>query len=109
MKTGEDRVGEKMGGDFYKLGLGKGSAEIVVGQVDRPEESVARHDRVEKKVETGERGNVSGGGTGRLEAVTSGGAANAMVHAGGEVAKRAGEKEEGERQLLLRDRVEVGG
>jgi hypothetical protein len=108
-EAGEDRVGEKVGGEFYKLGLGKGSAEIVVGQVNRPEESVARHDRVEKKVYTGERGNVSGGGAGRLEAVTSGGAANTTVHAGGEAAKRAGEKEGGERPLLLRDRVEVGG
>ncbi len=62
MKTKEDRVGEKMGGDFYKLGLGKGSAEIVVGQVDRPEESVARHDRVEKKVDTGERQRERRGG-----------------------------------------------
>ena len=47
MKTGEDRGREKMGGEFDKLGLGKGSAEIVVGQDNRPEEGVARHDRVE--------------------------------------------------------------
>jgi hypothetical protein len=52
---------------------------------------------------------VSGGGAGRLEAVTSGGAANAAVNAGGEAAKRAGEKEGGRRPLLLRDRVKVGG
>ena len=109
MKTGEDRVREKVGGEFYKLGLGKGSAEVVVGQVNRPEESVARHDRVKEKIHTGERSDVGGGGAGRLEAVTSGGAANATVHAGGEAAKRAGEKEGGERPLLLRDRVEVGG
>ena len=109
MKTGEDRGREKMGGEFYKLGLGKGSAEIVVGQVNRPEESVARHDRVKEKINTGERSDVGGGGAGRLEAVTSGGAANATVHAGGEAAKRAGEKEGGERPLLLRDRVEIGG
>ena len=31
---GEDRVREKMGGDFDKLGLGKGGAEIVVGEVN---------------------------------------------------------------------------
>ena len=43
---GEDRVGEQVGGDFDKLGRGEGSAEIVVGQVDGPEEGVARHDRV---------------------------------------------------------------
>ena len=66
-------------------------------------------DRVEKKVHAGERGDVSGGGAGRLEAVTSGGAANAAVNAGGEAAKRAGEKEGGGRPLLLRDRVKIGG
>ena len=49
----EDRVGEKVGGDFDKLGMGKGSAEVVVGEVDGPEEGVTRHDRVEKKVNTG--------------------------------------------------------
>jgi hypothetical protein len=70
---------------------------------------VRRDNRVQKKVDAGERGNVSGGGAGRLEAVTSGGAANATFHAGGEAAKRAGEKEGGERPLLLRDRVEIGG
>ncbi len=70
---------------------------------------MARHDRIQKKVHAGERSDVSGGGAGRLEAVTSGGAANATVHAGVEAAKRAGEKERGERPLLLRDRVEVGG
>ena len=48
-----------MGGEFYKLGLGKGSAEIVVGQVNRPEESVARHDRVKEKIYTGERSDVT--------------------------------------------------
>jgi hypothetical protein len=70
---------------------------------------MTRHDRVEQEVDTGERGDVSGGGAGRLEAVTSGGAANATVHAGGEAANRAGEKEGGGRPLLLRYRVEVGG
>ena len=52
---------------------------------------------------------MSGGGAGRLEAVTSGGAANAAVNAGGEAAKRAGEKEGGERPLFFRDRVKIGG
>ena len=67
------------------------------------------YNRVQKKVDAGERGNVSGGGAGRLEAVTSGGAANTTVHAGGETAKRAGEKEGGERPLFLRNRVKIGG
>ncbi len=33
---GEDRVGEKVGWDFDKLGMREGSAEILVGQVDGP-------------------------------------------------------------------------
>ncbi len=93
---GEDRVGEKVGGDFDKLGIGKGSAEVVVGQVDGPEEGVTRHDRVKKKVNAWERSDVSGGGAGRLEAVTAGGTANATVHAGGGAAERAGEEEGGD-------------
>ena len=98
-----------MGWDFDKLGRREGSAEIVVGQVDGPEEGVTRHDRVKEKVNAGERSDVSGGGAGRLEAVTAGGAANATVHAGGEAAKMAGEKEGGGRPLLLGDGVKVGG
>ncbi len=43
----EDRVGEKVSGNFNKLGMGKGSAEVVVGQVDGPKEGVTGHDRVE--------------------------------------------------------------
>ena len=33
MEVRQDRVGEKVSGDFNKLGMGKGGAEIVVGQV----------------------------------------------------------------------------
>ena len=49
----EDRVGEKVGVEFDELGMGKGSAEIIIGKVNRPEEGVARHDRVEKEIDTG--------------------------------------------------------
>jgi hypothetical protein len=69
------------------------------------EEGVARHDRVKKKVNAGERSNVSGGGAGRLKATTTCGPTNATVHAGGEAAERAGEKEGGERPLLFGDGV----
>ena len=109
VKTREDRVGEERGGEFDVLGRGKVGAKVEVRQIDGPEESVGRHDRVEKKVHAGERSDVGGGGAGRLEAVTPGGAANTTVHAGGEATERAGEKEGGERPLLLRDRVKVGG
>ncbi len=106
---GDDRVGEKVSEDFNKLGIGKGSAEVVVSQVDGPEEGVTRHDRVEQKVHAGKRSDVGGGGAEGLEAVTAGGTANATVHAGGEAAERAGEKEGGERPLLFGDGVKVGG
>ncbi len=52
---------------------------------------------------------MSGWGARKLEAVTAGSAANATVHAGGETAERAGEKEGGERPLLFGDGVEIGG
>ena len=51
---------------------------------------------------------MSGGGARRLKAVTSGGAAYAAVHAGGEAASRAGEEEGGERPLFFGNGVEVG-
>ena len=70
---------------------------------------MTRHNRVKHKVNAGERGDVSGGGAGRLEAVTAGGAANATVHAGGGAAERAGEKERGERPFFFGNGVEVGG
>ena len=54
---------------------------------------MSRDDRVEKKIYAGERSDVGGRGTRRLEPVTSGGAANATVNAGGEASERAGEKE----------------
>ncbi len=61
-EVGKDKVGEKASGDFYKLGKGKGGAQVVVSQVDRPEEGVSGDDRVEKKIHAGERGDVGGGG-----------------------------------------------
>jgi hypothetical protein len=70
---------------------------------------VARHDRVEEEVDTGERSDVGGGVAGRFEAVTAGGTANAPVHAGGEATERAGEKEGGGRPLFFGDGVKVGG
>ncbi len=47
--------------------------------------------------------------TRRLELVTSGGAANPTVNAGGEASAKAGEKEGGKRPLLFGDGIEVGG
>jgi hypothetical protein len=109
VKAGEDRGGEKVGGDFNKLGLGKGSTEVVVGQVNRPEEGVARHDRVKEKIHAGERSYVGGGGARGLEAVTASGTANATVQSGAETSEGAWEKEGGRRPLLFGYGVKVGG
>ncbi len=68
---------------------------------------MSEDDKVKQEIDTGERGDVSGGGAGRFEAVTAGGAANATVHTGGGAAERAGDKEEGERPFLFGNGVEV--
>jgi hypothetical protein len=70
---------------------------------------VSGDDRVEEKIDTGERSDVGGRETRRLEPVTSGGAANATVNAGGEASERVGDKEGGRGPLLLGDGIEVGG
>ncbi len=44
-KVREDRVREKVGWDLDELGMGKGSAEIIVREVYCPEEGMTRHDR----------------------------------------------------------------
>ncbi len=46
VKTREDRVGEEMGGEFDVLGRGKGGAKVEVRQIDGPEESVRRDNRI---------------------------------------------------------------
>ena len=69
---------------------------------------MSRDDRIEKKIYAGERSEVGGRGTRRLEPVTSGGAANTTVNAGGEASKRAVEKKGGRGPLLLGDGIEVG-
>ncbi len=66
-------------------------------------------DRVEKKVDARQRGDVGRGGTRRLKAVTSGGAANSAIDAGGEASVRAWDEEGGRGLLLLGDGVKVGG
>jgi hypothetical protein len=69
---------------------------------------VSRDDRVKEKIDTGERSDVGGRGARRLQPVTSGGAADTPVNAGGEATARTGEKEGGRGPLLLGDRVKVG-
>ena len=46
VKTREDRVGEEMGGECDVLGRGKVGAKVEVRQIDGPEESVRRDNRI---------------------------------------------------------------
>jgi hypothetical protein len=97
--------------------VGKISAEIKIGKVNGAKESVGGDDGVEEKIDTGKRGNVGGGGTGGLMAVTSGGAANPTFDAGGEVVSCAADLGEREREegggrggpLLFGNGVKIGG
>ncbi len=66
-------------------------------------------DRDEKKVDARQRGDVGGGGANRLKAVTSGGAVNSAIDAGGEASVRTGDEEGGRGLLLLGDGAKVGG
>jgi hypothetical protein len=70
---------------------------------------VSGDDRVEKKVDARKRGEVGDGGARRLKVVTSGGAANSAIDAGGEASVRAWDEEGGRGPLLFGDGVKVGG
>ncbi len=58
-------------------------------------------DRVEEEVDAGKRGDVGGGGAGRLKAVTSGGAANPAFDGECEASVRAWNEEEGRDHFSL--------
>jgi hypothetical protein len=109
VKAREDSVGEEMSGEFDVLRRGKIGAKVEVRQIDGPEESVRRDNRIQKKIDAGKRSDVGGGGAGRLKPITSGRAAYATVNVGGEGAERAGDGEGRRRPLLFRDGVEVSG
>ena len=53
VKTREDRVGEEMGGEGDVLGRGKVGAKVEVRQIDGPEESVRRDNRIKKEIDAG--------------------------------------------------------
>ena len=109
VKTREDRVGEEMGGECDVLGRGKVGAKVEVRQIDGPEESVRRDNRIKKEIDAGKRSDMGGRGAGRIQTITSGRATYAAVNVGGEGAKRAGDGEGGRRPLLFGDGVEVSG
>ena len=68
------------GKKFDILGRVEGSAKVKVRQVNGAEESVVGDDGVEENVDGGEKGNLSGGRTGRGKTVTTRSAANTMVY-----------------------------
>ena len=82
---------------------------IYWGEVDRPKESVIRHNRVKQDIDSRERSDLGGGGAGRGKTVTSRSAANATTNVIAERARRAGAEKSGRSPLLLHDSVEVGG
>ena len=95
--------------NFDKLGNGKGGTEVEIGQVDRAERSIVRHDRVEQDVHGGEGGDVGGGRAGGKETIASRSPANSAVNTCEKRAEGAGLLEGERRPLFLGDRIVVGG
>ena len=81
VKVGENSGRELLGKKFDILGRVERSAKIKVGEVDRPKESVIRHNRVKQDIDSRERSDLGGGGAGRGKTVTTRSAANTTVYA----------------------------
>ena len=78
---------------FDELGNGKGGTQVKVGQVDRAERGIVRHDRVEQDVHGGEGGDVGGGRAGGKETISARSPANSAVDTCEGRAEGAGLKE----------------
>ena len=96
-----------MGIDFDKLWDRERRAKVEISEVYGAKVRVSGDDRIEEKVDGGERSDKGGGGNRGLEAVAAGRAAHAPVDPGSEAANGAGDEEGGGRPLLLDHRVEV--
>jgi hypothetical protein len=107
VKVGENSGRELLGKKFNILGRIERSAKIKVGEVDRPKESVIRHNRVKQDIDSRERSDLGGGGAGRGKTVTSRSAANATIHS--RRVSGAWEEERIGGPLLLRHGVIVRG
>ena len=81
VKMGENSRRELVGEDFYVVGRGERGAKIKVGEVDGTKESVVRHNKVEKDVDSRERSDLGGGGAGRGKTVTTRSATNTTIYA----------------------------
>ncbi len=102
VKVGENSGRELLGKEFDILGRVERSAKIKIGEVDRPKESVIRHNRVKQDIDSRERSDLGGGGAGRGKTVTTHSSANTTVYARRVAALGAGEEERGGGPLLLR-------
>ena len=109
VKVGENSGRELLGKKFNILGRVERSAKIKVGEVDRPKESVIRHNRVKQDIDSRERSDLGGGGAGRGKTVTTRSAANTTVDARRVAALGAGEEERSGGPLLLRHGVIIRG
>jgi hypothetical protein len=78
-------------------------------EVDGAKVRVSGDDRIEEKVDGGERSDKGGGGNRGLEAVATGRASHAPVDPRSEATEGAGDEEGGGRPLLLDHRIEVSG
>jgi hypothetical protein len=95
--------------DFNERGVGVGCTEVIVGDVDRPEEGVVRHHRVEQTVEGGVRGNSLRHREIDGETVPTRCSPHSALYVGRDVPQRSGAKSSGGRPLLLNDVVKVSG
>jgi hypothetical protein len=109
VKVGENSGRELLGKKFDILGRVERSAKIKVGGVDRPKESVIRHNRVKQDIDSRERSDLGGGGAGRGKTVTTRSAANTMIYARRVAALGAGEEERSGGPLLLRHGIIIRG
>ena len=109
IEVGENGGRKLMGKEFNILGRVERSAKVKVGEVDGPKESVVRDNRVEKDVDSRERGDLGGGGPGGGKTVTTRSAANTTVYARRVAALGTGEEERSGGPLLLRHGVTVRG
>ena len=91
---GENGGRKLMGKEFNILGRVERNAKVKVGEVDGPKESVVRDNRVEKDVDSRERGDLGGGGSGGGKTVTTRSAANTTVYARRVAALGAGRRRE---------------
>ena len=95
--------------NFDELWDRERGAKVKISEVDGTKVRVSRDDRIEEKVDGGERSDKGGGGNRGLETVATGRASHAPVDPRSEATERAGNEEGGGRPLLLDHRVEVSG